>query len=208
MAWNNAVPGLILAALAAFSLAATGAWARTIENWPCRIPYAEEIPATSVWESPPPLRLDASWRDDEAVRTVVRYAVDPENRPERGMEAISALARTAGAGRDGALVKVFTGLVEETNGFHRIIVTGIRNFILKAKILAEEVDANDAEIKALTGSEADKARRHAIKEARFWNFRNMDDAEEEAEFLCRRLRDLEKKLRRLAEHTRAEMKAD
>ena len=208
MAWNNAVPGLILAALAAFSAAATGAWARTIENWPCRIPYAEEIPAASVWQSPPPLRLDASWRDDEAVRTVVRYAVDPENRPERGMEAISALARTAGAGREEALVKVFTGLVEETNGFHRIIVTGIRNFILRAKILAEAVDANDAEIKALTGSETDKARRRAIKEARFWNFRNMDDAEEEAEFLCRRLGYLEKKLRRLAEHTRAEMKGD
>lgn len=208
MAWNIAVPGLVLAALAAFSLAATDAWARTIENWPCRTPYAEEIPAASVWESPPKLRLAASWRDDDAVLKVVGYAVNPENNPERGKKAISALARKAGAGRDDVLVKVFTGLVEETNGYYRIVIAGIRNFIIKAKILAGAVDANDAEIRALGASEADKARRRDVKQARFWNFRNMDDAEEEAEFLCHRLSYLKKKLRRLAEHIRAEMKAD
>ncbi len=208
MAWKGAKPGIFLAALAALALATASARARTIDNWPCKMPYAEEIAAQSVWDAPPPLRLDASWRDDDAVLKVVGYAIDPENNPERGKKAISALARKAGAGREKVLVKVFTGLVEETNGYYRIVIAGIRNFIIKAKILAGAVDANDAEIRALGASEADTARRRDIKQARFWNFRNMDDAEEEAEFLCHRLSYLKIKLRRLTEQIRAEMKAD
>jgi len=164
----------------------------------------EVIPATAVWDDPP--ALDAAWERDAEVRQVVYFAVNPENRPERGKEAISEFAAAAGETKKEALIKVFSGLLAETNSLYGITVVGIRSFILRAKILNEEVAENDAKLAAL--SDADVEQRQGLQQARFWNFRNMDDAEEEAEFLCRRLNYLEEKLGLLTERVRAEMPSD
>ncbi len=197
---------MLVVAMSAALAAAGGAEARTIANWPCKTPYAEHIAAASVWRAPPPLRLDPAWRHDAAARRVVFFAANPENNPERGKAAIAAFARAAGAERERALVRVFTGLLDESDSLHAIIIAGIRTFVLRAKILAAAVDENDDALKALSRAD-DEGRRGELRQARFWNFRNMDDAEEEAVFQCRRLSYLHKKLRILSDEVRRQMTA-
>jgi len=190
-----------IAAILAFAVLLAGgaatAEAREIENWPCKRPYAEEIPASAVWQNAP--ALDETWRDDAPVSALVDFAINPENRPARGQEAIAAYAAGIAGDRRPAMIRVFSGLLAETNSLYRITVVGIRSFILRAKILNEEVQQTDAQLAALP---SDDAARGDLKQARFWNFRNLDDAEEEAEFLCRRLNYMEFKLRSLTETLR------
>jgi len=190
-----------MCALAALALTASPALAmKEIKNWPCESALTDEIPAEAVW-SPPP-KLDPSWEEDEGVRKIVQYAVNPENPPGDGKDAIAEYAATLGADKDQKLVQVFTGLLSETNIFHTIVVSGIRNFIIKAKILQDEVKLNDSEI---NDPNVEPQRKKDVEVARASNFHNMDDAEEEAEFLCRRYDYVEKKLGLLTEQVRAEM---
>ncbi len=190
----------ICAFLALAFTASTAEAKRKVKNWPCESSLTEDISAEAVW-SPPPA-LDPSWQEDEGVRTVVQYAVNPENPPSGGRDAIAEYAATLGPDKDKKLVQIFTGILEEMNTFHDIIVAGIRNFIIKAKVLESMVEENDAE---LNDPNVDEKRKADVKEARFWNFANMDDAEEEAEFLCTRYDYVEKKLSKLTEQIRSEM---
>jgi len=192
---------IALYALAALALTASPALAlKEIKNWPCSSALTDEIPAEVVW-SPPP-KLDPSWEEDEGVRKIVQYAIDPANPPSEGKNAIAEYAATLGADKDKRLVQVFTGLLSETNVFHTIVISGIRNFIITAKILRDEVELNDSEI---NDPNVDAQRKKDVEVARASNFHDMDDAEEEAEFLCHRYDYVEKKLGLLTDQLRAEM---
>ncbi len=71
---------------------------------------------------------------------------------------------------------------------------------MRAKIIRESVDKNEAALAALPtggGPEVERKRK-GHQEARFWDARNMDDALDGARFLCRRYGYLEEKLRRLS----------
>ncbi len=204
MAVARKVAALVFVLVAAAFSGAAGAAERLL-GWPCQVPFAAKIEPAAVWPAPPPVRLDGAWRQRERVVAVVEYATNPENNPTLGMAAISAFAAEA---RDAALIQVFTGLVEETNSYYAIVVAGVRDFAVKARILTEAVEAADAKIAELADSGQDQTRRAELQQARFWNDRNRDDAEEEAVFLCRRLEYLKKKLRLLSERVHAEMTAE
>jgi hypothetical protein len=76
----------------------------------------------------------------------------------------------------------------------------VRNLVVRAKIIREAVERDDAALATLpseAGSEAEQQRK-GHQEARFWNARNMDDALDDARFLCHRYDYLEEKLRRLS----------
>jgi hypothetical protein len=78
----------------------------------------------------------------------------------------------------------------------------VRDFVLRAKILREAIDRNEAAVAALP-TEASEEQRRAYLEARSWDAHRMEDALEEAEFLCRRYGYLDKKLRELTAGIRA-----
>ncbi|MBT4769395.1 MAG: hypothetical protein HOO00_02550 [Rhodospirillaceae bacterium] len=192
---------IALCALVALALIASPAEAKKeIKNWPCKSALTDDIPASVIWNPAP--KLDPSWEEDEGVRKIVQYAIDPANPPSEGKDAIAEYAATLGADKDKRLVQVFTGLLAETNVFHTIVISGIRNFIIKAKILADVVAENDAEINDPNTS---AQRKKDVEVARASNFHDMDDAEEEAEFLCHRYDYVEKKLGLLTDQLRAEM---
>ncbi len=187
---------------AALALVTASAGAEEAIHWPCKRPYTEALSIEQAWGGPPP-SANGDWHADAAVRELVLYATNPENNPDKGRAAISEYARSAGAHKDEGLALAFDGMFEEMNTYYGIIINGIQDFTVRAKILEDAVKENEAQLAALPPDAAEE--RHGLRVARMWNFRNMDDAEEEAEFQCHRLAYLEKKLGLLAERLKEEM---
>ena len=181
------------------------AGAEEIRDWPCELPLAERFEPTQVWGGALPRALPERWRHDAAVREVVEFAANPENPPGQGAKRIVAFAAPLEAEREERLMMVFAGLLDQFNLLHGFVIEGVRDFILRAKILREAIERNEAAVAALPLEERAEveAQRRGYLEARFWDARRMDDALEEAEFLCRRYAYLDEKLRRLTEAVRS-----
>jgi hypothetical protein len=152
-----------------------------------------------------PRPLPDGWRQDAAVREVVEFAANPENPPSQGAKRITAFAASLGAEREEReerLMMAFAGLLDQFNLLRGFVIGGVRDLVLRAKILHEAIDRNEAAVSALP-TEAREGQRQGYLEARSWDARRMDDAMEEAEFLCRRYGYLDKKLRELTASVRA-----
>jgi len=99
---------------------------------------------------------------------------------------------------------VFAGLLERFNLLRGFAVEGVRDFVLRAKILREAIVRNETAVAALP-AEAREEQRRGYLEARSWDARRMEDALEEAEFLCRHYGYLDRKLRELTATIRANL---
>jgi hypothetical protein len=97
---------------------------------------------------------------------------------------------------------VFAGLLDQFNLLRGFVIEGVRDFIVRAKILREAVARNEAAAAAAPPQAQEQQRRDHL-EARASDARQMDDALEEAEFLCHRYGYLDKKLRELTAGIRA-----
>ena len=177
------------------------ATAEEISDWPCDAPLTERFDPVQVWGSALPRPLAESWRQDAAVREVVEFAANPENPPGEGAKQIIAFAAPLGTEREERLMMVFAGLLDQFNLLRGFVIEGVRDFVLRAKILREAIDRNEAAVAALPTKAREE--RRGYLEARSWDARRMDDALEEAEFLCRRYGYLDKKLRELTAAIRA-----
>src|SRR5918996_2185625 len=197
--------GRPLMACSLIVLGAAPAAAEEIRDWPCDAPLAERFEPTEVWGSALPRALPEGWRQDAAVREVVEFAANPENTPGQGGKRIAAFAAPLGAEREERLMLVFAGLLDQFNLLRGFVIEGVRDFVLRAKILRDAVAQNDAALAALPadGGARVEAQRRDYAQARSFDARNMDDAMEEAEFLCRRYGYLNRKLRELTAAIRA-----
>ena len=184
---------------------AAGAAAEEIRDWPCDAPLAERFEPAQLWGGPLPSSLPEGWRADPGVRQVVEFAANPENPPGQGAKQIRAFAAPLGAEREERLLLLFAGLLDRFNLLREFVIEGVRDFVLRAKILRDAVAQNDAALAALPaeGGARAEAQRRAYADARSQDARSMDDAMEEAEFLCRRYGYLERKLRELTAAIRA-----
>jgi hypothetical protein len=184
------------------ALAAGPVAAEEIRDWPCDAPLAERFDPAQVWGGALPRPLPEGWRQDAAVREVVEFAANPENTPGLGTKRIAAFAAPLGAEREERLMLVFAGVLDQFNLLRGFVIEGVRDFVLSAKILREAVDRSEAAVAALP-PQAPEEQRRGYLEARSSDARRMDDALEEAEFLCRRYGYLDKKLRALTAGIRA-----
>ena len=182
--------------------AAPAAAAEEIRDWPCDAPFAKSFDPVQVWGGPLPGSLPEGWRQDTGVRDVVEFAANPENPPAQGAKQIVAFAAPLGADREERLLLLFAGLLDRFNLLREFVIEGVRDFVLRAKILRDAVAQNDAALAAEGGTRAE-AQRYAYRQARSLDARSMDDAMEEAEFLCRRYGYLDRKLRELTAAIRA-----
>ena len=186
-------------------LAGAPAVAEEMRDWPCDAPLAESFEPVQVWGSPLPNSLPGGWRQDQGVREVVEFAANPENPPGEGAKRIVAFAAQLGAEREERLLLLFAGLLDRFNLLRAFALEGVRDFVLRAKILRDAVSRNDAALAALPAEIGPgmEAQRRAYAQARSLDARSMDDAREEAEFLCRRYGYLDRKLRELTAAIRA-----
>jgi hypothetical protein len=191
-------------------LALVGAWlvvapatAEEIRDWPCERPFAERFVAEEVWGGRLPGPLPDDWRADPGIAEVVDFAANPENTPNQGGAQIRAFAERRGGDRQAALLGVFAGLLEEFDTQRTIVIEGVRDSVVRAKIIREAVEKDEAALAALPTGPGTELQRKGHQEARFWNARGMDDALDEARFLCHRYAYLEEKLGRLSAAIRA-----
>src|ERR671918_2642281 len=167
--------GRHLMACSLIVLGAAPAAAEEIRDWPCDAPLAERFEPTEVWGSALPRALPEGWRQDAAVREVVEFAANPENTPGQGGKRIAAFAAPLGAEREERLMLVFAGLLDQFNLLRGFVIEGVRDFVLRAKILRDAVAQNDAALAALP-TKAREEQRQGYLEARSWDARRMDDA--------------------------------
>ena len=156
-----------------------------------------------VWPDPIPAPLPAAdaWERDPEAKPLVEFIASPENSPKAGAARIDEFAASRGELRSELSLLVLTGMVERINKIRDILIEGIRTHVIRSHILADAVAENDRAL-ALSVAQpaaADPARQpEAIKKARFWNLRSLDDAGDNAEMLCRRYAYDEAKAKALA----------
>lgn len=170
--------------------------AQPIRDWPCDLPLAEHFDPEAVWGGALPAALPDEWRGDPTIEELVAYSANPENSPRLGSQRIAAFADTLDDDPTAALLRVYAGLLEETDVLRGFLIDGVRDFIVRAKILDASVERHEQQLAALP-ADADETTREGFHQALFWDERNLDDALDEAEFLCHRYAYLDKKLRRL-----------
>ena len=90
---------------------------------------------------------------------MVEFAANPENPPSQGAKKITAFAASLGAGREQRLLLVFAGLLDQFNLLRGFVIEGVRDFVVRAKILREAVAQNDTALAALPGMAPPKWRR-------------------------------------------------
>lgn len=202
---------LLLASASPWSASPSSAQAaEPLKDWPCKEPLVAPLTAAMVWPDRHPEALAAlpaerAWEADPRVRDLVEYAVNPENTPALGADAIARFASdAAAAGRDrrAELTLALSGVVDLTNRLRGIMVEGVGLNVVRSKILAEEVNANSAALTQVSGNTAGPSTAPTsadVRQARFWNLRRLDKAEDDAAMICRKLAYSERKLRTLAQ---------
>ncbi|WP_448206698.1 hypothetical protein [Azospirillum sp. sgz302134] len=162
----------------------------------------ETLTAAMVWPDRHPeilsaLPADRAWEANAEVRDLVEFVANPENPPALGAEAIARFAARHAAwhpdDRQATLTLAFSGVVDLTNRLRGIMVDGIGLNVVRSRIIAEEVNANNAALTKASANGAD------IRQARFWNLRRLDKTEDDAAMICRKLAYTERKLRALAQ---------
>ncbi len=190
-----------LALLLALLLPAAAQGAEPLRDWPCREPLVAPLTAAMVWpDGRPPVRAplppERAWEADPRIRALVEFAANPENPPAAGGEAIARFAAEPGGNRPETLGLVLSGVVDLTNRLRAIMVDGIGLNVARSALLAEVVNTDAA---ALEAADTPPERRTEIRQARFWNLRHLDKAEDDAGMICRRIAYSERKLRALAQ---------
>lgn len=193
-------PGLALFFTLLSTLAAQGAEplkAQPLQDWPCREPMVAPLTAAMVWPDRHPEALavlppDRAWEADPQVRDLVEFAASPENPPGIGGAAIARFAAEHQRDRQAVLMLTLSGVVDLTNRLRTIMVDGIGVNVVRSEILAEQVNANTAAISSAQNPTD-------IRQARFWNLRRLDKAEDDAAMICRKIAYSERKLRALAQ---------
>jgi hypothetical protein len=181
------------------------AMAADVADWPCQQPMTGKLSVRDLGDGLPAAPAD-DWRADARVSDVVKDATDPEYPAAHGAAEIESFARAVGADRDHAMALVLAGIVDETNNLRAILIDGIRDNVIRAKMLSDVVAENEAALAAISeaGSDADAKNREDIAQAKFWNVRSLNKAKDDAEFLCHRLAYLDKKTHQLADAIRTE----
>lgn len=167
-------------------------------KWPCEAPYEPELSVGDLWEGSPPSVPSGNWRDHSGVKETVNEAASPANPPEHGQQAIRELAAELEGDRSERLLLVLKGLVERTNQLRDAIVGGIRSFSIRADILREAAQEKKAKADRLEKEGGSSEKVAEYREARESDLRQLDEAEEEAQFHCGRYEYAREKLDKLA----------
>lgn len=177
----------ILSALAVAAALGAGrpAGAATYEDpdWPCIQRKVPEISLGQMWAGPP---LEGNWRDDpEVVRLAEMFA-------ERRMplEAVEAAAAAYAAtldleARPQKLAQLFAAVLSRINRERGEIVSGIGRYAHKQTDLAQRVEAEQAELRALEAApEPDLDRVEELQDTLAWDVRVFRERAQSLTYVC------------------------
>jgi hypothetical protein len=169
--------------------------AKPLSDWPCDTPFAGPLEPGMLWPGAVSLPEEA-WHDDQTARYLVDFLTASENSLGMGEREIADFAAKHGPVKTEVALRVVSGMTDRGNILRRVLLKGIKDQIIKSHVLAEAIDEGKAKIAA--AEQAGAPDMAALKEAQRQNVAALDDADDVAEGLCRRLVYDETKLRRLA----------
>lgn len=167
-------------------------------DWPCDTPLEPNLTIADVWGGSAPKAPSESWKERAQVRRVVNEAAAPANPPEHGEKAIRGFASGLEGDRRQTLLLVLQGMVERTNELRDAIVGGVRSFSIRADLLRESASEKREKADRLEAEGASSEEIADYREARESDLRQLDEAEEEAQFHCGRYEYARQKLEKLA----------
>ncbi len=179
-----------------------GAFLLTEADWPCHAKYRLAFSSEAYWRRPVLGEATEGWRHDREVRKLAEELATAETMlraAERRVEAFGATLAQDGT-RNRRLSLLFHAVLDEINLYRRFILEGIVGFIARHRLAAEVLARTEAELRSLPEDDSPNTAktRKKLEERRFWQDRAVDDAMDEARFLCKRLDSLDAKLGILA----------
>lgn len=182
----------------------------TKSQWPCEQTERPEISIGSVWQGPDPESASETWRDNEAVATLVEQ-IAPRRMPQD--EAVAAIHRfAAGYGQDRStvLTAVFAGLFETMNDERSQIIRGIKHFNNRQDSLSERIQEGWKQMDALDPSSADPKvveQRIGLQQTIDWDSKVFDDRERLLPVICQQPSVIEQRLFALARAIQEDLNA-
>ncbi len=179
-----------------------GAFLLTEADWPCHAKYRLAFSSEAYWRRPVLGEATEGWRHDREVRKLAEELAMAETMlraAERRVEAFGATLAQDGT-RNRRLSLLFHAVLDEINLYRRFILEGIVGFIARHRLAAEVLARTETELRSLPEDDPPNTAktRKKLEERRFWQDRAVDDAMDEARFLCKRLDSLDAKLGILA----------
>ena len=174
----------------------------TEEDWPCHGRYRAEFEAGTIWAGPVLDPAEAKRREVPAIVKLAEEAAAPQTSVDQATDMIDTFADglPQGEQKDRSLAMLFYAVLDELNLYRRFILEGIVQFVARHRLAVDVLASVEAEYQALAydHSEQANAKRKSLDHRRFWVGRAVEEAEDEARFLCQRLNSLEGRLGSLA----------
>jgi hypothetical protein len=170
-----------------------------LPEWPCDTPFAGPLEPGMLWPGATP-EPENAWHENLAARHLVDFLTASENSPAMGEREIVDFTAKNGPVTGETALLVVSGMVERGNILRRVLLKGIKDQIIRSHVLADVVADDSRKLDAAEKQGTPEALQQAaaITEARRQNLAALDDADDTAEGLCRRLVYDETKMRRLA----------
>ena len=158
--------------------------AQTDPDWPCVQVLVPEIAPGMIWTGPPLEEAGAGWRDDPAVRELAGELAARRTPLEEAEQRVAEFAQAQPAGaRDAALTRLFAGVLATINRDRASLISGIKRFAGKQRVLSEGIAETNAALRELDAA-APPERRQELEEQRAWSMRIFDEREGSLTYLC------------------------
>jgi hypothetical protein len=177
---------------------ATTAGAPAGSDWPCEQVQRPEISIGSVWHGPDPeAAAAASWRDNQAVASLVEQIAPRRMPQDQAIEAVHRFAAGYKDDRAGVLTALFAGLFETMSDERSQIIRGIKHFNSRQDSLSQRIQEGWKQLDALDPGSADPKvveQRMALQQTIDWDSRVFDDREHLLPVICQQPSVIEQRL--------------
>lgn len=171
---------------------------RAGSDWPCEQVQRPEISIGSVWHgADPEAAAGASWRDNQAVASLVEQIAPRRMPQDQAIEAVHRFAAGYKDDRAGALTALFAGLFETMSDERNQIIRGIKHFNSRQDSLSQRIQEGWKQLDAMDPSSADPKlieQRMALQQTIDWDSRVFDDREHLLPVICQQPSVIEQRL--------------
>jgi hypothetical protein len=149
---------LLVAALLAPVIASAAPPTARDPDWPCQQIKVPELSIASIWSGPAVDPQQIGWKDDPAVADLVQKLAPRREPIDHAQSLIHDFAQHTGDRKQAQLVQLLAGLFTVLDEERDSVMTGLDRFGRRQKELAEQVRADNEELRALQADPAQDAR--------------------------------------------------
>jgi hypothetical protein len=149
---------LLVAALLAPVIASAAPPTARDPDWPCQQIKVPELSIASIWSGPAVDPRQIGWKDDPAVADLVQKLAPRREPIDHAQSLIHDFAQHTGDRKQAQLVQLLAGLFTVLDEERDSVMTGLDRFGRRQKELAEQVRADNEELRALQADPAQDAR--------------------------------------------------